>query len=51
MRLPLLAATTVLSGALAIPAAVPAFADSAPPAAATMHSAAGHRPGATDHAA
>ncbi|MER5599528.1 serine hydrolase domain-containing protein [Streptomyces sp. NPDC002265] len=51
MRLPLLAATTVLSGALAITAAVPAFADPAPPAAATTHSAAAHRPGATDHAA
>ncbi|MEU1598825.1 serine hydrolase domain-containing protein [Streptomyces sp. NPDC005708] len=51
MRLPLLAATTVLSGALAIPAAVPAFADSAPPAAAATSSAAAHRPGVADHLA
>ncbi|MEW2471687.1 serine hydrolase domain-containing protein [Streptomyces sp. NPDC046994] len=50
MRLPLLAAT-VLSGALAIPATVPAFADSAPPAAATTHSAGAHQPGAADHTA
>ncbi|MET8954408.1 serine hydrolase domain-containing protein [Streptomyces sp. NPDC004533] len=50
MRLPLLAAATVLSGALAVPAAVPAFADSAPPAAAVPHSAAAHRPGAAEHA-
>ncbi|MEU6654455.1 serine hydrolase domain-containing protein [Streptomyces sp. NPDC046900] len=51
MRLPLLAAATVLSGALAVPAAVPAFADSAPPAAAAPYSAAAHRPGVADHAA
>ncbi|MGW1044254.1 serine hydrolase domain-containing protein [Streptomyces sp. NPDC002547] len=49
MRLSLFAAATVLSGALAVPAAVPAFAVSAPPAAA--HTATAHRPGEADHAA
>ncbi|MGW3247221.1 serine hydrolase domain-containing protein [Streptomyces sp. NPDC001070] len=49
MRLPLFAAATVLSGALAVPAAAPAFAASAPPAAAATTSP--HRPGAADHAA
>ncbi|MFF0795012.1 serine hydrolase domain-containing protein [Streptomyces spiralis] len=51
MRLPLLAAAIVLSGAVVVPAAVPAFAVSAPPAAATPYSAAVHRPGVADHAA
>jgi D-alanyl-D-alanine carboxypeptidase len=51
MRLPLLAAATVLSGAVVVPATVPAFAVSAPPAAAAPYAAAAHRPGVADHAA
>lgn len=49
MRLPLLAAATVLSGALAVPAAVPAFAAPAPPAPA--RTAPAHRPGPAEHTA
>lgn len=51
MRVPLLVAATVLSSALAAPMAAPAFAVSAPPAAATRLTAPAHRPGAADHAA
>lgn len=51
MHLPLLAAATVLSAALAVPAAAPAFAVPAPPAAAATCTAPAHRQGTADHAA
>jgi D-alanyl-D-alanine carboxypeptidase len=51
VRLPLLAAATILSGALAVPAVAPAFAVSAPPAAASTRTAPAHRAAAVDHGA